>query len=217
MYISSFVPLLQSLFSIIGKVMILQPHDEMSFVNGEGLHPMLPDGAGLYMLRPPPNTTNDDMNESSVLRTNDVMASIDTISSSRDSSSFSDESSSPSQVDDEARAVPSNLREALWELMNNPHPLDILADPAAYGTTGGISRYHNPDHYTKALGGVLRTRSRPWRNLVERAAAVGIRHHVPAVVPAVREKKQEESSGEMKRSPSAGGKSHLGLARHLHA
>jgi hypothetical protein len=37
--------------------------------------------------------------------------------------------------------------------MDNPHPLDILGDPAAYGNEGAISRYHNPDHYTKSLGG----------------------------------------------------------------
>lgn len=47
----------------------------------------------------------------------------------------------------------TNVRAALSALMDNPHPLDILGDPAAYGNEGAISRYHNPDHYTKSLGG----------------------------------------------------------------
>ncbi len=51
-----------------------------------------------------------------------------------------------------SRRVPS-ARAALSSLMDNPHPLDILGDPAAYGPEGGISRFHNPDNYTAALGG----------------------------------------------------------------
>lgn len=47
-------------------------------------------------------------------------------------------------------------RGALNVLMDSPHPLDILGDPASYGPTGAISRFHNPDNYTAALGGVLR-------------------------------------------------------------
>eukprot|EP00198_Chlamydomonas_reinhardtii_P003769 XP_001693105.1 triacylglycerol lipase-like protein [Chlamydomonas reinhardtii] len=42
--------------------------------------------------------------------------------------------------------------EAVWEIMDNPHPLETLADPGAYLASGSISRYHNPEHYTKALG-----------------------------------------------------------------
>lgn len=48
-----------------------------------------------------------------------------------------------------------NHREAILSLMDNPHPLDILADSKAYGETGTISRYHNPMHYKNALGSVL--------------------------------------------------------------
>ncbi len=56
-------------------------------------------------------------------------------------------------------------------LMNRPHPLDILADPGAYGDAGAISRYHNPDNYTRALGGVLRARGAAWRRVTARASA----------------------------------------------
>jgi len=32
---------------------------------------------------------------------------------------------------------------------------DILADPGAYLSAGSISRYHNPDNYTSALGRLI--------------------------------------------------------------
>ena len=32
---------------------------------------------------------------------------------------------------------------------------DILADPGAYLSSGSISRYHNPDNYTAALGRLI--------------------------------------------------------------
>ncbi len=58
---------------------------------------------------------------------------------------------------------PASLREALMDLMNNPHPLDTLGDPSAYGPDGAISRYHNPDHYCCAIGGILRAKTKPMR------------------------------------------------------
>lgn len=57
----------------------------------------------------------------------------------------------------------ASLREALMDLMNNPHPLDTLGDPSAYGPDGAISRYHNPDHYCCVIGGVLRAKTKPMR------------------------------------------------------
>lgn len=58
------------------------------------------------------------------------------------------------------------LFDAIMELLDNPHPLDMLSEVTAYGPDGGISRYHNPDNYTKALGGVLRARKIAWRPLL---------------------------------------------------
>ena len=52
------------------------------------------------------------------------------------------------------------LSGAVMAFMDHPHPLDTLADRRAYGTEGSISRYHNPDHYTQALGAVFRYRRR---------------------------------------------------------
>lgn len=60
-----------------------------------------------------------------------------------------------------AAAAVASARGALSALMDAPHPLDILGDPSAYGPEGAISRFHNPDNYTAALGGVLRAQVAP--------------------------------------------------------
>ena len=39
--------------------------------------------------------------------------------------------------------------QAVMAIMDNPHPLETLGDSGAYGPEGSISRYHNPDHYTR--------------------------------------------------------------------
>lgn len=77
--------------------------------------------------------------------------------------------------------APRSVGDAVFELMNNPHPLDILGDSAAYGPTGQVSRYHNPDNYTRALGGVLRSRGSAWQRLRRHALAAGMRWHVPTL------------------------------------
>jgi hypothetical protein len=51
-----------------------------------------------------------------------------------------------------------SVDEALAVLMDNPHPLETLADPGAYMESGSISRYHNPDNYTRAFGRLLAER-----------------------------------------------------------
>jgi len=57
----------------------------------------------------------------------------------------------------EARAkAAGELRSAQLAFLNNPHPLEILADPGSYGTEGSISRDHDPRHYTFALAAQAR-------------------------------------------------------------
>mmetsp|Transcript_31445 Transcript_31445/g.81311 ORF Transcript_31445/g.81311 Transcript_31445/m.81311 type:complete len:764 (+) Transcript_31445:159-2450(+) len=64
----------------------------------------------------------------------------------------------------------ASLGRAVMAFMDNPHPLDILADRRAYGHDGQISRYHNPDNYTRALGGVLRSRRSLWAGFLDASA-----------------------------------------------
>ncbi len=54
----------------------------------------------------------------------------------------------------------ASLTDAIMELLNNPHPLDTLSETAAYGPDGAISRYHNPDNYTRAVAAIMRARTK---------------------------------------------------------
>lgn len=45
-------------------------------------------------------------------------------------------------------------------------------------------QYHNPDNYTRALGGVIRSRGASWQRLVRHASAAGLRWHAPSLDPA---------------------------------
>ncbi|KAL5571400.1 hypothetical protein UlMin_020997 [Ulmus minor] len=44
----------------------------------------------------------------------------------------------------------------LRAFLNNPHPLETLSDPTAYGSDGTILRDHDSSNYLKAVNGVLR-------------------------------------------------------------
>lgn len=44
----------------------------------------------------------------------------------------------------------------LRTFLNNPHPLETLSDPTAYGFEGTILRDHDSSNYLKAVNGVLR-------------------------------------------------------------
>ena len=61
------------------------------------------------------------------------------------------------------RPKATSVSDALAALMDFPHPLEILGEPNSYGPDGAISRYHNPDNYTRALGGIVSARTRDWR------------------------------------------------------
>ena len=45
-------------------------------------------------------------------------------------------------------------------------------------------RYHNPENYTLALGGVLRSKGASWQRLMRHASQAGLRYHAPALEQA---------------------------------
>ncbi|KAI8470153.1 MAG: class 3-domain-containing protein [Monoraphidium minutum] len=47
------------------------------------------------------------------------------------------------------------LPDAILAFMNTPHPLQTLKEVRAYGPSGSISRFHNPQNYTDALASLL--------------------------------------------------------------
>ncbi|MEW5317045.1 MAG: hypothetical protein WDW38_008376 [Sanguina aurantia] len=120
------------LYYVLGKMMVLQPDLCHPFTSPEGELPMLPPGPELYALVTP--------------------SPLESMSSSRrrsESASRLSQSQRP-----QGREVRS-LVEAVLELMDNPHPLAILGDRGAYMDSGSISRYHNPDNYTRAFGRLI--------------------------------------------------------------
>ena len=200
------------MFNFVGKMLVLQPSSDLKFVGGEGYHAMLPPQAGLFVVREPQRLWRNTITTSTAVE--EIHSSVNgsaemhhhghhvsnlpagsssslsvplplPSSSSSTSSSSSSSSSSTASTATPARPTVASAEEALWQLMNSPHPLDILGDAGAYGDTGSISRYHNPDNYTRALGGVLRSRGAPSREIVRRAKENGVRFKPPVLVPSL--------------------------------
>ena len=59
----------------------------------------------------------------------------------------------------------SEVRAAQRAILNNPHPLEILADRGSYGAEGSISRDHDPQKYISALNAVMRQETRRGRKV----------------------------------------------------
>lgn len=57
------------------------------------------------------------------------------------------------------------MRAAQRAFLNQPHPLEIISDPGAYGSEGSIAKHHDPRNYSKAINGVLRQEMRRWRRV----------------------------------------------------
>ena len=118
----------QVLYKPIGDTIVLQPMEGRRWSD----HSLLPAGPGLYRLKPA--TTQSWM-----------AAGIGTPGLQR-------------SEDGRWYGMPLNVEEAHFALLNNPHPLQTLADAGAYGPEGSISLHHNPDHYTRAIGHVVKSR-----------------------------------------------------------
>lgn len=203
----------QVMYTFIGRLVVLQPDASHAFVKGKKEadgHPLLPSGPGLYTLREPallPGSGASGANNIAPLVRGGgkrvVVGSGSSSSSGKSMSASSSPSSSPSGAAAGAGAgaatpppmfAAARLRPvksvsaAVAALMDQPHPLEMLADKGSYGDDGSISRYHNPDHYTQAVGGVLRARagSSRWRPLAELA-------EIGRAEPGRREKKEVES------------------------
>lgn len=123
----------RQLYVHIGRMLVLQPSPELRFITEPNPHlPVLPQQPGVYELLHKPRLTH--AMAAAKLRTQAL----------RNGAALGPPAASQQEV--------------LAAIMDCPHPLETLADPGAYGSAGSISRYHNPDNYTKALGRVLADR-----------------------------------------------------------
>jgi len=213
------------MFNFVGKMIVLQPDAQSSFVfAGEGYHAMLPQKPGMFVLREPTEaeTMHAQMQRESQMVSDAITNLPATASSAMDvpptlhkvHTTKSAATKGTTATADTPNPVASSSDDAFWQLMNFPHPLDILADPSAYGDQGSISRYHNPDNYTKAIGGVLRARGVAYKNVVQRAKksgitfrppSLGVKDHAAAVVP-------DASPSSPIRGAGGGGKMHSPVA-----
>ncbi|KAG0576483.1 hypothetical protein KC19_5G083600 [Ceratodon purpureus] len=62
-------------------------------------------------------------------------------------------------------AMAKEVRSAERSFLNTPHPLEILIDPASYGSEGTISRDHDCASYVRAVNTALKKEFRKWRRL----------------------------------------------------
>lgn len=142
----------KSLYNFIGRVAVLRPDNAADFVSNDNFHPMLPDAPGLYKMREPPPP----------LHIMHLSGSYDGIDSSIDDhdqrhlcgDSRDDGPAPKGNASASAPQQPLTLRSALLQFMNYPHPLQTLGSYESYGPNGAISRFHNPDNYTKGLLGL---------------------------------------------------------------
>ena len=128
------------MYTPAGETYVLQP----STANAPQ-HPLLPDGLGIYRMRDPPAWE----------RFGKKMQGGFWRPGAEDTDRPSYVKSS-SSVSGYRFRYASTVSEALFGLLNTPHPLDILADPNAYGPKGKISLYHNPYNYTSTLNDIIR-------------------------------------------------------------
>ncbi|GIM12074.1 hypothetical protein Vretimale_15508 [Volvox reticuliferus] len=133
------------LYYFVGRICILQPDSWHTFMANEADHPMLPPGPELFVLTDP-----------------------DTQQAPLAAAAASEAPSSPPPPPAAVQPAARSVTEAVWELMDCPHPLETLADPGAYLATGSISRYHNPENYTKALARITHLKRLAERRLDRR-------------------------------------------------
>ena len=172
------------MFNTIGQTLIVQPHEKSSYVNGEGYHPLLPEGPQLLALKHSksrdqllpfdPVATTTIMDDDLLFDDEGVDGAEGGIAANVSEREKSERPRRP------MRSV-SSTEEAYWELMNSPHPLRILSNRNAYGDNGSISRYHNPSNYTKALGGVLKSRIGS-EKVMERVGVLNLRRQSGDIV-----------------------------------
>ena len=136
-----------SLYLPAGITMVLQPNESAA-----AQHAMLPPGSGLYLIDDPLEPFWHAVSVPWALGGNGGAGGAD------DSWLAEEEGSGEGDAMD--------ARAALSALLNSPHPLDILADVAAYGPQGTVSLYHNPFNYVRALRNEAARRTE-WRRGTE--------------------------------------------------
>lgn len=137
----------KQMYAFVGQMVVLQPSRELTCFSQEPYHPLLEPKSEAWVLE-----------EASLAS---IMAGL--------------KKRAAAVREGRPMGTPvGSADEALAALMDNPHPLETLADPGAYMDHGSISRYHNPDNYTRAIGRLLAERRG------QHAASLAAPSNVPA-------------------------------------
>ena len=118
-----------SMYEHVGSVYFLQPSTHyLQFARPEGDSPLLPPGQGCWRIEEPTGRLKVAM------MTANTAASLLGVRKS---------------------PYANDVSHAIEEIFNNPHPIETLKMAQAYGHEGGVSRYHKPKNYTRALGYII--------------------------------------------------------------
>ncbi|MEW5302259.1 MAG: hypothetical protein WDW36_005061 [Sanguina aurantia] len=167
----------KSIYQFLGRVAVLLPDPSQPFVaNGDHRHPMLPDVPALYKLIDGPcislgsSTDHDyDSHYDDAAGGEGYVHGWELLLTAAAAAAAAEAAAAAAAPAVATKPVPvinggshgssnhagGTMHDTLSAFMNSPHPLKTLADYASYGPNGVISRFHNPDHYTQALTGLL--------------------------------------------------------------
>lgn len=130
------------LYYFVGRMIVLQPDRSFnSFVNNDPDHPMLPPGPQLLYLADPSEMHLPVREQQQRGARSEGVDGGQLAPPTGPSARTAIERVAKAPVPSLASGrVPSSAHEAVMELMDSPHPLEILADPNAYLSSGTISR-----------------------------------------------------------------------------
>lgn len=158
-----------SLYSPYGARIIIQP--DKQFVEQ---HPYLPEGSGVYELRNPwdhgsrlskRSVRDGTLEEGAVCADDGLWNGSDDDNDDDEYRALEEDELEEEAGWEEGKEAESEEEiedaiEALYALINTPHPLEMLGDWRAYGPSGLVSVNHNPFHYSRALAYELAKRRR---------------------------------------------------------
>lgn len=165
----------KSLYNFLGRMAIIKPDPTCHFVTaGDAHHALLPHTPGLYRLVTPPPPLRVHTLGGSYDLIGGVAKSVPEAAGGAAAGAKAGGAASVAAAaarklgfglggakggkggeKGDKKKRPETLREATVEFLNSPHPLTTLSEYSAYGANGSISRYHNPDNYTKGLLGLI--------------------------------------------------------------
>ncbi|KXZ51423.1 hypothetical protein GPECTOR_12g385 [Gonium pectorale] len=147
----------KSLYNFVGRVAVVRPTPDLPFVNGpsDASHPMLPNHPALYRVGLHDEHALPLMDHAAASLASWDELLMEGLQAMSAIAGACRRFNAAAQAKRAAKLA--SMQRTVLDFMNQPHPLTTLGDYQAYGPNGCISRFHNPDNYTRALN-ALKTR-----------------------------------------------------------